>query len=117
MAKKLDPVTLARKRMILRLADEIRKLYEKKSGWGMNRPVEEEIVDVIDAWLPQTYAELDADIAETEKELDEKRSEPKGPSLGKRLQEALGYDDSVSLNGMIEGAIEAVLRDRARKGD
>ncbi len=98
-----DPITRARQRLVADLVQAIAHEVHRETRHFLD---EERLERIVNAWLPLTYAEADAAMAELDRERPAKA--PAKPSLPARLRAALGYDRSISLVGLLEGAIERI---------
>lgn len=111
-----DNRTLLQKRrgLCLKLAEEIERHFELHNIPGRKAAYDiDEAAVVIDQHLPLTYAEADAEMAETAEDLAPLM--PPGPSLSQQLYDALGLTRDVGIRGLLQSAVEAAVeRDRLR---
>ncbi len=100
----MNLVLKARKRLINRLVREIVDLVWAEKNCIVDEDKVEQIVAI---WLPLTYAESEAEFIAT---IDTSAQRPpgKGSCTLNRLRAVLGYDKSVSLIGMLEGAADFI---------
>ena len=105
----MNPILKARKNLIYKLREKIADWLWKKLHTQVN---EVELDNIIDVWLPDTYAEQEAEIDETEKQQKHVASAAKRkPSQITLLREALEHTDkNIDLFETLKAATEAVLK-------
>jgi hypothetical protein len=101
MGVSMNELLRKRRALSLKIAEEISVQFGRlaKTDYDVDRAA-----DIIDMMIPLTYAEHEAEIEETQKELEPYK--PKRSGLGERLRTALGLGKEISLDQTIEAAIE-----------
>lgn len=107
-SQRAKEIRRARRKVSFRIAEELSKAIERDPRMLNDL---EGLAKIVAVWLPLSNVEAEAEMERlNEHEEYSPQIGPKEPSVIDRLRTALGYDDSVSLKGTIEGAIDFINR-------